>query len=192
MLIIARCRSSVVGRRSSAWCAGREASQPAPHGRKANRDSHGPTNVGRTTEPQNHRTGRTMATLVRPEGTRFSVLCSWTPTNSGSPANKAKEPLPPRSVVQCAVASTPVLAGSGSACRWVFVHSPARAVFNWMSYAYATTNAAKCQILSNTAGDCVALFAGFNLTPLAIMGPLRSAYARWRKTRPARRIAPDR
>lgn len=49
------------------------------------------------------------------------------PTNSGSPAGVddtpqlAKEPLPPRIVVQCAVASTPADTGSGLAGRRVLV-----------------------------------------------------------------------
>jgi hypothetical protein len=45
---------------------------------------------------------------------RFSILGSrfW-PNSSGSPADVAKEPLPPRTVVQCAVASTPDDTGFG-------------------------------------------------------------------------------
>src|SRR5262245_11395005 len=85
------------------WCTGREASQPAPYGRKANQDFHDPSS-GRTENPSpadepRIRCGATPSVL----GSRFLVLCL--PTNSGSPAYKAKEPLPPRSVVQCAVAS---------------------------------------------------------------------------------------
>jgi hypothetical protein len=116
------CRAvwSLVVRLSSARRGVRdgEASQPRPARADGDLGIHGPHN-GENKEQGNkeQRAARLHSCSL------FSVLCSG-PTNSGSPANKAKEPLPPRSVVQCVVASTPAATGSGLAGRKV-VTTPA-------------------------------------------------------------------
>ena len=92
------------------------------------------------------------------------------PNDSGSPADKAKEPPPPRSVVQCVVASTPAITGSGLAGRVVLLAPAGPCCFRLDELVRILLRIAKTV---NYYVIPLAIVAGFQvpfyLTPLAIV-----------------------